>query len=255
MQDKETKEIVVKESGTLPAVGNGVVASGSSAMDIIQLAMDKNLDIAKIEGLLKLKLEFDAVEAEKAFTMAMTAFKKDPPIIKKDKENKQYGSYYTTIGHLINTSLPKMSKNGFSHKWTVDQSADIRVTCIVTHKKGHSNSASMSAPPDSSGSKNPIQQIKSTITYLKAATFESVMGLASTNANVDDDGNGAGPGVEYITEKQKGEILDMIADTDTDEVTFLNYLKANSIDEIPAKSYRLAITALNKKKEKLEKAQ
>ena len=47
----------------------------------------------------------------------------------------------------------------------------------------------MSGPPDDSGKKNPLQQIKSTITYLEIATFEAVTGIAASDAG-DDDGNG-----------------------------------------------------------------
>ena len=49
----------------------------------------------------------------------------------------------------------------------------------------------MSAPPDTSGSKNLIQQLKSTKTYLEIATFESVTGIAAIDKG-DDDGNSAG---------------------------------------------------------------
>jgi hypothetical protein len=62
----------------------------------------------------------------------------------------------------------------------------------------------MTSPPDKAGAKNPIQEIKSAITYAKVCTFESICGLASTDGNLDDDGNGSGRGPEmpeqaYVT--------------------------------------------------------
>ena len=45
---------------------------------------------------------------------------------------------------------------------------------------------------DANNAKNPLQQVKSTMTYLKIATFEAVTGIASRAGNQDDDGNGAG---------------------------------------------------------------
>jgi len=255
MQDKDiTKELSVQENGnTLPA-------QASPAM-MMQLAMDKNLDLSKVEKMIELQAKWDAIEAEKAYTLAMAQFKKNPPEIDKNKNvkyQKKDGSWvdynHATLGNVTKIINSELAKYGFSSGWSMSQeNKNITVTCTITHKKGHSKSTSLSAGPDDSAGKNSIQAISSTVTYLERYTLLALVGLATHDQ--DDDGVGAGPEVEYITEKQKSEIRDMMADTNTDEVTFLNYLKANSIDEIPAKSYRLAITALNKKKEKLEKMQ
>ncbi len=232
-----------KEVAVMPETALGPMASA-------KILLEKNVDLEKIEKMLELQAKWDAIQAEKAFTIAMTEFKSNAPVITRDKENSQYGSFYTTLGNLVNSSLPKMSECGLSHKWNVEQSEQIKVTCIVTHKDGHREPTSMSGPPDDSGKKNPIQQIKSTVTYLKAATFESAMGLASSDANVDDDGNGAGSQeVEYLDDKQKGTLVDMIADCGADEKSFLKYLEVESLDEVLAASYKKAIAALKAKKE------
>lgn len=228
-----------KEVAVMPetAVALGPMAAA-------QILLEKNVDLDKIEKMIELQAKWDAIQAEKAFTVAMTEFKSDAPVITRDKENKQYGSYYTSIGNLVNSSLPKMSECGLSHKWDVKQEEKIEVTCIVTHKMGHKELTTMSGPPDVSGSKNPIQQIKSTVTYLKAATFESAMGLASTDANVDDDGNGAAPEVKYISDKEKGVIRDMLLSLSCNEQTFLGWLGCESIDTIDEKSYKRAVVNL-----------
>jgi hypothetical protein len=124
----------------------------------------------------------------------MSAFKAHDIHVGKDKSNKQYGSKYTSLGNLISTVTPFLSQHRLSASWTIDQSAApaIKVTCIMKHEAGHSDSVSMVCGPDKSGSKNPIQEIKSAITYLKACTFESICGIASSDANLDDDGNAAG---------------------------------------------------------------
>ena len=232
MNDK--KEVVVMPES----------AVAQSPMAAMQLALEKNVDLEKIEKMIQLQKEWDAIQAEKAFTIAMTEFKCEAPVITRDKENAQYNSYYTSIGNLVNSCLPKMSECGLSHKWSIEQGEQITVTCIVTHKDGHSEPTSMSGPPDGSGSKNPIQQIKSTVTYLKAATFESAMGLASTDANIDDDGNGAGDEIEYINPKEKQVIADMLADSGSTAEKFLKSMKCETIDKIPSEMYKAATTIL-----------
>jgi hypothetical protein len=120
----------------------------------------------------------------------MSDFKREPVIITRDKENKQYGSNYTSIGNLINTVTPFLSKHGLSASWAIDQSAGIKVSCTITHALGHSGEPkTLLVPLDTSGAKNPLQQIKSSITYARIVTFECACGLASVEGNLDDDGN------------------------------------------------------------------
>lgn len=163
-------------------------------MTLIEKAMASGASMEQLEKLLALKERWDAAEAKRAFTEAMAAFKANPPTVLKDKDNKQYGSKYASIGNLVNTVNAALGPHGLSASWKIEQGEKITVTCILTHKLGHSDSAAMSGLPDTSGQKNPLQQIKSTVTYLKIATFEAVTGIASAEGNADDDGNGAGGG-------------------------------------------------------------
>lgn len=150
-------------------------------------------DMDKLGQLLDLKERWDKGEAEKAFYAAVAAFKANPPEVYKDKKNKQYGSSYTSIGNMVNTVSASLSPHGLSASWDIDQSDPklVTVTCSLAHALGHRQSVSMSGPPDETGQKNALQKIKSTVTYLKLATFEAVVGVASKEGNLDDDGNSA----------------------------------------------------------------
>ena len=166
-------------------------AQPMTPMALISMAAARGASIEQMQQLFELKLRVEADEAKKAFITAMSAFKASAIRVTKDRENLQYKSRYTSLGHLVEIVTPFLSKNGLSARWDVDQSAGIKVTCIITHQMGHSEQVSMICPPDKSGAKNPIQEIKSAITYAKGCTFESICGLASTDANLDDDGNGS----------------------------------------------------------------
>lgn len=162
-------------------------------MGILQMAISQGADLDKMMKLMDMKERWDAMEARKAFVQAMAAFKQEPIVIAKDKTNKQYDSRYTSIGELVNTVTPFLAKHGLSAEWTLDQSDGIRVGCMLTHALGHSGDTKwMKVPVDNSGAKNPIQQIKSSVTYAKIATFEMACGIASKEGNLDDDGNGSG---------------------------------------------------------------
>lgn len=183
-------------------------------MSILQLAISQGADIDKLEKLMGMQERWEANAARKAFVAAMAEFKKSSIRIIKDKDNKQYGSKYVSLGNLVNTVTPLLSDHGLSVRWDIDQSSGIKVSCIVTHSMGHFESVSMVCPPDKSGAKNPIQEIKSSITYAKACTFESITGLASTDANVDDDGNSSSGNAQMpLDEFDRGISLIEAADT------------------------------------------
>lgn len=228
-----------------------------SPVAIMQMAMNKNLDLDRVQKMLDIQKEWEKNEARKAYHEDMAIFKTEHITITKDKENKQYNSMYATHGNIVNTVTPVLSKYGFSHKFDIEQDTEgVKVTCIITHRKGHSDSSFMKAPLDKSGSKNAIQQIKSTRTYLKSATFEDVLGIAPVDDNFDDDGNNYNP-VEYITPDQAIEISDLIKETSTPLESFLSWLGQGSYDietvsGIPATHYEAAINGLKAKGRKNE---
>jgi len=124
-----------------------------------------------------------------------------------------------------------MSECGLSHSWRMDQDDGIKVTCCVTHEMGHQECTSLKGAPDTSGSKNSIQAIGSTVKYLERYTLYAILGLASKEQ--DDDGNGV---VEKISKKQADEIRDKLENNEIPLTNFLSWLakdlKCDSIDDI-----------------------
>lgn len=224
---------------------------------IVMAAMQRGYEPAFIEKMMDLSERNEKNEARRQFFQAVADFKKDPPEVLKDKENSQFSkgekkAMYVSLGRLISTVSPALGQHGLSASWEIGQAEKIvKVTCKLSHRLGHSESVTMEAPPDASGgnAKNPIQQIKSTVTYLRAATFEAVTGIAATEeANSDDDGNGAG--AEYISTDQSIEITDLLKETGSDTAAFLKFIGAESIEQILAAHYSKALTALKAKKKK-----
>jgi len=231
------------------------VTAVNSPADIMQLAMNKDLDLDRIEKMLELQTKYEEREAKKAYTQAMANFKANPPEISKDK-NVQYQTSkgqtnysHATLGNVTQKINQALAGHDLSAGWKTEQDKDnITITCTITHALGHSESTSLSAGADTSGGKNSIQAVGSTITYLERYTLLALTGLATHDQ--DDDGRGSeGEGLVYITDNQKSTIVDMIADTSANEARFLKYLGAESIDTIPATFYNRAIKALEVKKE------
>lgn len=185
-------------SQTLQKKESAVVVSEGSPAELIRQAVSGGANLEQLEKLLNLQERWEANEAKKAYHKAMAAFKAEPPTIKKDKKVSYKTSTGTTsythatlanVTEKINAGL---SKHGLSASWSVAQAnGQVSVTCKITHEKGHSESTTLTAGPDNSGSKNPIQAIGSAISYLERYTLLALIGLAT--ADMDNDAGGLLP--------------------------------------------------------------
>jgi hypothetical protein len=206
-------------------------------LQMIGNAMERGADIETIRELRALQKEWEADEAQKAYTRAMTQFRADcPQIIKTLKgHNTTYAGLAETIDQIKNL----MSANGLSHSWKVNSDSEqISVTCCLRHVDGHSESTTMAGPPDKTGSKNSIQAIGSTVKYLQRYTLFSLLGLASQDKD-DDDGRAAG-GYERISEEQSALLYEMAEAGGVlqgFEKWLKDSLKCNSIDDINIKVF------------------
>ena len=158
---------------------------------LLEIAVSKGADVAQLQQLLDLQLRYEANEARKAFVTALTAFKRNPPDIWKTKA-VSFGAGKTSYKHatLDNASAQigaALAQHGISHRWEVEQKEGgvIQVTCILTHELGHAEKVSMHATPDTSGSKNSIQAIGSTTSYLQRYTLFAATGLAAKDEDTD----------------------------------------------------------------------
>jgi len=225
----------------------------SKPSDMILAAVKGGADLEKLERLLALQIKWEENEAKKAYNLAMTKFKENAPDIEKDKKvsfpagGKTMEYHHASLANVTRKINKGLSGHGLSASWTTTQTnGSVTVTCKITHSQGHSEETSLTASPDTSGSKNAIQAIGSTISYLERYTLLALCGLATSD--MDDDSRTAE--IKYISDTQKSTIVDMIHDTGADEKKFLEYLKAESIELIPELKFNAAMTALKAKAKK-----
>ena len=236
-------------------------AASITPMQMLQIAVEQNADIDKMEKLMALSERWEANEAKKAFVVAMTAFKGENIEILKDKtvsftgrDNNTTSYKHASLDGAVKAAIPHMSRHGLSHKWDMQQSDDggrITVTCVITHQQGYSESTSLSASPDDSGKKNSIQQIASTVSYLERYTFLAITGLTTTDMN-DDDGAAADP-IDTIIEKQALDLEAKITETDASKAALLRYYKIDQLEDLPASDFNGAIKALEDRQKQAKK--
>lgn len=222
-------QIVQQESGPLLPVPRQ--SESGALMQMIALAVERDdFDPDKLQKLLDVKERWDREEARKAYVSDMAAFKAEQIEIIKDKAvgytNKDgtfTGYTHATIGNVVGVVCAALGRHGFSHRWDTKQDAGlITVTCVITHRMGHSESTALSGRPDDSGKKNAIQQTASTISYLQRYTLLAATGLA-TRDQEDDDARSSGepePTPEELEAQQRaaallGEWIGAVNDCDT----------------------------------------
>jgi hypothetical protein len=247
MREVELLDLPKGTVATIPASLPAV-----TPMQMLQIAVDKGADIDQLTKLMDLSERWEATEARKAFVAAMTQFKANPPTILKAKHvsfETNTGGYteyfHATLADVCDAATKALADVGISHRWSVQQEGGgISVTCLLTHERGHSESTTMTAMADTSGKKNSIQAVASTVTYLQRYTLLAATGL-STRDMVDNDGRGdpetLGPG-------QIADLEAMITEVGADRAKFLQFCRVERLEEINVDRYSACIAALEAKR-------
>lgn len=229
---------------------NSLVVQQVTPMDLISRAQASNASIEQMQQLFELQLRYEANEARKAYNDAMANFREKAPAIARTRTG--HNIKYAGLSESLDIIQPLLSQFGLSHQWKTKQDGNmITVECTVTHRQGHSESTSLSSAPDTSGSKNAIQAIGSTVSYLSRYTLFAILGLSSRE--MDDNGDSAGgkkDEVPRISERQYLDLLALIADVGADEKKFNVYYKINDVAELPASKYEAAVKGLEMKRGK-----
>jgi hypothetical protein len=244
-------DTAVKEPATVGQILDNLPTPPTSApwmnpgTSLLQIAIDRGADLPTLERLMDLRDRWEATEARKAYVAALAAFKANPPTIVKNKRagfdgksggRTEYG--FATLDQVAAVIGAALSKHGLSAAWrTAQADGRIKVTCELRHALGHSEETSLEAGADTSGSKNNIQAIGSTVTYLSRYTLLAITGLAA--GDEDDDAKTGGAG-DFISAEQKATLVEMMreAEPDLDKLAarttrFLKFFKLESLDDLP----------------------
>jgi hypothetical protein len=207
-------------------------------MDMLSRAVESGASLDMVEKLMGLQERWEKNQARKAFDEAISAAKADiPPIERTGKGHND--KRYATFAAIATVVDPILSQHGLSYRFRTAQSERISVTCILSHKAGHYEETTLAGPPDASGSKNAIQAIGSTLTYLQRYSLIQMLGLAAAD---DDDGKTAAveqytPPEGSISAEQVANIRSALDAKNCSEKAFLQWAKQKRIESIPADLY------------------
>ena len=222
-----------------------VIPTPITPVDMLGTVIDRggDINIDQLTKLIELNERYQQSEAQKTFNVAMSEFRSKVTSVKKTKEAFNY--YYADLNEIVKTIQPVLKECNLSHSFRTKYDENgIHVTCVIKHVDGHEESTTLSGAPDVSGSKNSIQAIGSSVTYLSRYTLMAMLGLAAVD---DDDGASADEKMplELITPDQVKDIKSKIEKAGVTEDRITNVCKVNKIEEIPASEFKSVIKKLD----------
>lgn len=254
--NEQARDVIEINAPQTPAPVASASEVGAILSMIERAARDPNVDIEKFERLMAMRERVEAMKeraderaAQAAFSAAISAAKGEiEPITRNAKGHND--KKYADFGAIARAIDPILSKNGLSYRFRSSQGDKISVTCIISHRDGHSEENTLSGLSDTSGSKNAIQSIGSTLTYLQRYTLVLSLGLASS---ADDDGRASRSGAtieaepELVSSEQIAAIQAKIAALGVDPVKFREHIKVESLADIRADKFGAAMNLLDQR--------
>lgn len=244
----------IQEPGSRQVVGDTPSVSLAD-MTPVQMAahlISSGADFQSVKEMIALSKELAADQAKRAFDTAIASAKVEIPAVAKNAKGHNNKAYANFAAYAAVVD-PVLGKWGLSYRFRTEQTDRITVTCVLTHKDGHAEENSLSGPPDGSGSKNAIQAIGSTLTYLQRYTLVQALGLSTSD---DDDGQAHGKsedGLAAIDQNQLQEIRDLIAETDSDVAKFCEMFKIKALPDLTKRDLPRARNLLTQKKSRAAK--
>ncbi len=254
-----------------PAPAPAPAIGGDPYLSMIErAARDPSISVEKLERLFDLSERARTAQAKQAFASAFAALQPELPTI--DRKNRivvyreadrkkqggpiegvdvpQQSTPYATIETIIESIRQPLARHGFSIRFEhATVNGLIGTTAILTHRDGHAERAEV--PPlqhDSSGSKNNVQAVGSSLTYGRRYALLALLAIVShAPQDADDDGKAAGgKQAGVITEDQVAELQGLIVQASKPEkiahytAAMLKRYRAATIEELTPENFASA---------------
>lgn len=192
-----------------------VQAESTAVISMIErAATDPNVGIEKLEKMIELQERVLDRNSRMDYDAALAAMQSELPEVEKLAQG--HNSKYAKFDHILAAVKPHLAQHGFSITHRIkSEDGLVHITGILSHKSGHREETTLLLPPDASGSKNAVQAIASSTEYGRRYTMNSLLGIATKDADKD----GGAPG------KDEPDVTDWIAKIE--ESADLGSLKAN----------------------------
>jgi hypothetical protein len=214
-----------QRAASQPVAGNVIATDASVLLHVVErAAADPAADIERLERLAAMYERAVAREVEAKFNAALVKMQPKLPVLPEcgtiTDPDGEVQATYATWEDTVEAIRPILARHGFSLSFKAGRSSAglLAVSGVLRHEAGHKEEVELLLPADTTGNKNAVQAIGSTVTYGQRYVAKMLLNL--TSRGEDDDGRAAG---------QSGAELKAIADINAlpDKPAFLAWKRAN----------------------------
>lgn len=193
----ETKAVIVTPEQTIT---EPTARAEYNPYSLIEMAIQSNADIDKLERLMALQERWEANQAKKAYIENMAKFQSECPIIIKSKEGGttkagDVAYKYAPIDVVLEMENKAgesvkslIARHGFSYDLDTPSITTEEVTAVLTisHKDGYSRVFSINMPfTDKTNMMNRAQVVGATSSYAKRYVFLNGFGIMTGDEDTD----------------------------------------------------------------------
>jgi hypothetical protein len=233
---------VVERDNLAPAVTS---ETGAIMAMIERVAMSPDADIEKLERMLQMQERVLDRNAKQAFTADLAAMQAELPLVGKAGRGHNQAKY-AKLEDINEAIRPTLQKYGFAVTFRTTQSdKSVTITARLSHKMGFSEETDLTLPLDTSGSKNAVQAVGSTVSYAKRYAICALLNISTGD---DTDGKLPDQGQQTLTNQQIDSLRKAMAIAGVTDQEFCNHksIKINRVEELPQARLAGAIAMLQK---------
>lgn len=178
-----SNEVTVNDKAALPVVS----AETQAIIQMIErLVLNPDADMDKLDKMLDMQERILNRNAKQSYTADLAAMQAELPLVGKLGEGHNKAKY-ARLEDINEAIRPTLQKYGFAVTFRTKQAEKtLTVTAILSHRMGHSEETDLILPLDTSGSKNAVQAVGSTISYGKRYALCLLLNISTGD---DTDGN------------------------------------------------------------------
>lgn len=207
-------DIITREENSAPSVAS----ESATILQVIQrAAADPQCDIEKMERLMQMHERFQSRQAEQQYAEALASMQQELPSIAERGDAAKRYTY--ALWEDINEALkPILAKHGFALSFRIPRNdKGVEVEGVLSHRAGHSERTSILLPADTSGNKNAVQAVASSVSYGKRYTAGALLNFTTHG---EDDDAFSSVGQSSIDQQVVIDLLERVSEaSDKDQLT------------------------------------
>lgn len=208
---------------------------------IERVVLNPEADMDKLDKMLDMQERILNRNAKQAFTADLAAMQAELPLVAK-RGTGHNNAKFAKLEDINEAIRPTLQKYGFAVTFRVKQNDNrLLVVAILSHREGHSEETELVLPLDTSGNKNGVQAVGSTVSYGKRYALCALLNISTGD---DDDGASA----ESISPEDAAWVKKELQATGSNVKKFCEALQIQNVDSMPAAKLAQAKALLQKKR-------